>query len=368
MDFAFSEEQNMLREQARAFLNDKVNNDRVAEIAASDEGWDKQTFRQIAELGWMGLSVPEAAGGAGMGFIDEAVVFEELGRGLFPGPYFSTVALALPLFNESDLSDDAVSAIVAGERTATLAWAEPSGPLMISEASKTTTKAERSNGDWTLTGEKILVPDASIVDHILVVAAASEGVGIWAVEHGEASPKEHSTMDRTRRLSSLSLSGAPGRVIVAPGQGQEALEKVRLRALSALSLEAVGVAQRALELSIQHVTDRKQFDKPIGAYQAVSHQVADMFLDLEIARSLAYWAAWCVDTEDQQAPVAVAAAKSAAGEAAVLACERAIQVHGGIGFTWEHVLHLFYKRAQGIASFEGSSAHQRADIADALLG
>lgn len=364
MDFAFSEEQNMLREQARAFLSDRVNTDRVAEIAASDEGWDKQTFRQIAELGWTGLSVPEEAGGAGMGFIDEAVVFEELGRGLYPGPFFSTVALALPLLQEGD---EAIPGIVAGERTATLAWAEPSGPMKISEASKTTSKAERSNGDWTLTGEKILVPDASIVDHILVVAAASEGVGIWAVDHGVAAPKEHSTMDRTRRLGSFTLSGAPARVVVEPGKAEAALEKVRLRALAALSLEAVGIAQRALELSIQHVTERKQFDKPIGAYQAVSHQVADMYVDLEIARSLAYWAAWCVDTADDQAPVAVAAAKSASGEAAVLACERAIQVHGGIGFTWEHVLHLFYKRAQWIAAFEGSSANQRADIADKLL-
>ena len=365
MDFAFSEEQNMLREQARSFLADKLSPERVAEIAASEEGWDKNVFRQIAELGWTGLSVPEEAGGAGMGFLDEAVVFEELGRGLFPGPYFSTIALALPLLQAGD---DTISAIVSGERTATLAWAEPSGPLVLSDASRTTAKAERSNGDWTLTGEKTLVPDASIVDVILVVAAASDGLGVWAVDRGDAEPVEHSTMDRTRRLGSITLAGAPGRLIVEPGAADAALVATRLRALSAVSLEAVGIAQKALDLSIAHVTERKQFDKPIGTYQAVSHQVADMYMDLEIARSLAYWAAWCVDTSDDQAPVAVAAAKSAAGEAAVLACERAIQVHGGIGFTWEHVLHLFYKRAQWIAAFEGSSANQRADIADTLLG
>ncbi|MEA2516572.1 MAG: hypothetical protein QOG16_410 [Actinomycetota bacterium] len=365
MDFAFSEEQNMLREQARAFLNDKVNTERVAEIAAGDEGWDKQSFRQIAELGWTGLSVSEEAGGAGMGFIDEAVVFEELGRGLFPGPFFSTIALALPLLPESD---ETVPGIVAGERTATLAWAEPSGPLKLADAAKTVTKAERSNGDWTLSGEKILVPDATIVDYILVVAAASEGLGIWAVAHGDANPTEHSTMDRTRRLGSISLSGTPGRLVVEPGKAEAAVEKVRLRALSALSLEAVGIAQRALELAIAHVSERKQFDKPIGAYQAVSHQVADIFVDLEIARSLAYWAAWCVDSDDEQAAVAVAAAKSAAGRGAVLACERAIQVHGGIGFTWEHVLHLFYKRAQWIDTFEGPGANHRSEIARSLLG
>ena len=365
MDFAFSDEQNMLREQARSFLNDKVNNDRVAEIAKSDEGWDKQTFRQIAELGWTGLSVPEESGGAGMGFIDEAVVFEELGRGLFPGPYFSTVALALPLL---DQSDETIAGIVSGERTATLAWAEPSGPLRLSDVAKTTTKAEQANGGWTISGEKILVPDAVIVDYILVVASASEGLGVWAVERGDANPVENSTMDRTRRLGSITLSGAPARLIVEPGKAEAAIADVRRRALSALSLEAVGIAQRALELSIGHVTERKQFDKPIGTYQAVSHQVANIYVDLEIARSLAYWAAWCVDTNDDQADVAVAAAKSAAGEAAVLACERAIQVHGGIGFTWEHVLHLFYKRAQWIDTFEGSGSNQRAEIARTLLG
>jgi alkylation response protein AidB-like acyl-CoA dehydrogenase len=157
-------------------------------------------------------------------------------------------------------------------------------------------------------------------------------------------------------------------VVVEPGLAEAALVKVRRRALAALSLEAVGIAQRCLELSIAYVSERKQFDKPIGTYQAVSHQVANIYADLEIARSLAYWAAWCVDTDDTQAEVAVAAAKSAAGQAAVLACERAIQVHGGIGFTWEHVLHLFYKRAQWIDTFEGSGAAQRAEIANSLLG
>jgi alkylation response protein AidB-like acyl-CoA dehydrogenase len=365
MDFAFSEEQNMLREQARSFLADKVNNDRVAEIAAGDEGWDKNVYRQIAELGWIGLALPEDSGGAGMGFIDEAVVFEELGRALFPGPYFSTVGLALPLLPPDD---DIVSAIVSGERTATVAWAEASGPERIADASRVTTKAELGSGGWTLTGEKTLVPDAGIVDHILVVAAASDGVGIWMVERGDADPQVLSTMDRTRRLGTISLSGAPARVVVEPGKAAPLLEKVRRRALSALALEAVGIAQRAVELSVAYVSERKQFEKPIGTYQAVSHQVANMFVDLELARSLAYWAAWCVDTDDDQAPAAVSAAKSAAGAAAVLACERAIQVHGGIGFTWEHVLHLFYKRAQWIDTFEGPGASHRAEIAATLLG
>ena len=363
MDFAFSEEQNMLREQARAFLSDKSPLERVAEIAASEEGWDKNAYRQISELGWIGLSIPESAGGAGMGFIEEAVLFEEMGRALFPGPYFSTIALALPALGGTDL----LPAVLSGERTASLAWAE-SATSRLDDLDGITTKAEEAGGTWTITGEKSLVPDAGIVDGFLVVAAAAQGPGLWWVPRGGCNPKIASTMDTTRRLGSLSISGAPAELVVEPGRAADLLDQIRLRALAATSLEAVGIAQRALELSIDHVKERKQFDKPIGAYQAVAHQVVDIYMDLELARSLSYWAAWCVAERDEQAPVAVAAAKAAASQAAVASCERAIQVHGGIGFTWEHPLHLFYKRAHWINTFEGPVPTHRETIARQLLG
>ena len=364
MDFAFSEEQNMLREQARAFLADKSSLERVAEIAASDEGWDKNTYRQISELGWIGLSIPASAGGAGMGFIEEAVLFEEMGRALFPGPYFSTIALGLPALAGTDL----LPAVLSGERTASLAWAESSGASRLDDLDDVTTKAEETGGTWTVTGEKFLVPDAGIVDGFLVVASAAQGPGLWWVARGDCNPKVASTMDTTRRLGSLSISGASAELVVAPGQVADLLTQIRLRALAATSLEAVGIAQRALELSMDHVKERKQFDKPIGAYQAVSHQVVDIYMDLELARSLAYWAAWCVAERDEQAPVAVAAAKAASSQAAIASCERAIQVHGGIGFTWEHPLHLFYKRAHWINTFEGPVSTHRETIARQLLG
>jgi alkylation response protein AidB-like acyl-CoA dehydrogenase len=174
-------------------------------------------------------------------------------------------------------------------------------------------------------------------------------------------------MDPTRRLGTIKLEGTSAELLVAPSGASEVVAKIRLRALSALALEAVGVSQTALDLAMGHVTERKQFDKPIGAYQAVSHQVADAYVELELARSLAYWAAWCVSTSDDQAPLAVAAAKSAAAEAAVGACERSIQVHGGIGFTWEHPLHRYYKRAQWIDSFDGFGSEHRKQIAQEIL-
>ncbi|HEY7873999.1 MAG TPA: acyl-CoA dehydrogenase family protein [Actinomycetota bacterium] len=365
MDFAFTEEQEMLRSQARSFLEEKFPADRIAEIATTDDvGGQDMAWRELAELGWIGLSVAESDGGAGMSFLEEAVLFEETGRALYPGPYFSTIGLCLPL-----LSGDLLGAVLSGERAATLAWAEPSSPYGLAHVDQLSTKAEPSNGGWAITGEKHLVPLGAHGGAVLVVAVASEGAGVWAVELDSdgVSGTELSTMDGTRRLGRLQLTGAPASVVVAPGEGEAALESVRLRALAALALEAVGIATKAHELSMEHVKTRKQFDKPIGSYQAVSHQVADTYVETELARSLAYWAAWCVANDPDQAPVAVAAAKAAASEAAVAACERAIQVHGGIGFTWEHPLHLYYKRAQWIDSFEGFGSVHRATVAVSLL-
>ncbi|MDP9067320.1 MAG: acyl-CoA/acyl-ACP dehydrogenase [Actinomycetota bacterium] len=363
MDFAFSEEQQMLRESARSWLASRFPPQRVAELADSAEAWDRSSWREIAELGWVGLSVPEDQGGAGFGFIEEAVLFEELGRALYPGPYLATVGLALPTLARSG----SLERVLAGEATATLAWAEPSGPHRLDDVASVSTKASGSNGSWTLSGEKAFVPDAASADIAVVAAAAPEGTALFAVEVARATVGSDSTMDATRRLGRVVLNETPATMLVRPGEAPAMLERIRLRALSAVALEAVGVAQTALDLAIAYVKERKQFDKPIGAYQAVSHQVADTYMETELARSLAYWAAWCVAESDAQAPVAVAAAKSAAAEAAVRACERSIQVHGGTGFTWEHVLHRYYKRAQWIESFEGFGSHHRKTVAAAIL-
>ena len=365
MDFAFSEEQEMLRSQARSFLESKFPEDKVVSIAESDDrSLDGVAWREIAELGWMGLSVPEEHGGAGMGFLEETVLFETMGHALYPGPYFSTVGLALPL-----LKGDALERVVNGESSATVAWLEDGPGLSLTSLEELGTKAERSNGSWTLTGVKDLVAGTESGGSIAVVARASEGVGVWLVDAGGdgVEVERLSTMDSTRPLARVTLSGAPAEELCAPGRSSEVLAKVRLRALVALAVEAVGISQKAFDLASAHAKEREQFDKPIGVYQAVSHQVADMFVETELARSVAYWAAWCVAEDDDQAEAAAAAAKSIASEAAVRSCERSIQVHGGIGFTWEHILHRYYKRAQWIAAFEGFPSTQRRAVAAALL-
>ncbi len=320
MNFSFTPEQETLRHEARAFLAERYPPERVAELADSEDGWDPGSWHELAELGWLGVSVAEEHGGAGLGFIEEAVLFEELGRALYPGPYFATVALALAALP----------------------------PELQAEVARGETR-------WSTTLEGELVPDLASVERVLTPRDGQ----LYAVPaEGRMVP----TTDGTRRLGRLAES-AGGEPV---GSG-DALPQIRLRALAALACESVGIATRALELSVDYAKMRKQFGRPIGVYQAVSHSLADAYVETELARSLAYWAAWSVAENDENAPLAVAAAKAYAGDAAVSVCERAIQTHGGIGFTWEHLLHRLYKRAQWNQAYEGFASTHRARIAAALL-
>ena len=393
MDFAFSAEQQMLRAAARDYLTDRYPFERVVEVADGELGSDPAAWPQLVGLGWVGLSVPEGHGGAGMSFLDEVVLFEEAGRALLPAPYFATVGLALPALAAAAPAgggtDTLLAGVLAGKRTATLAWAEADGPVALVDVEAVSVTASRTPDGWALTGTKRFVPDLAAVSDVIVVARAEDGVGLWRVELragtvggadvgaavsaavgaevGAAVVVPHSTMDRTRRLGDLVLTATPATLLVSPGQAKPVLEQVRLRALAALAGEAVGVAERCLEIAAEYTKTRQQFGRVIGTYQGVSHRIADIFVALQLARSLAYWAAWAVSVGAAEAPLACAAAKSAAGEAAVFAAENAIQAMGGIGFTWDHPLHRYYKRALGIDAFEGYGREHRADIAAALL-
>jgi alkylation response protein AidB-like acyl-CoA dehydrogenase len=348
MDFAFSEEQELLRGAAREFLADRYPAERVVALADTEEGADPATWSELAELGWLDDE---------LGFLEHAVLLAESAAALLPAPYFSTVGLAWPL-----LDDELRAAVGSGECSATLAWAEPGGPATLAGVGDVATTVDR---DGRLTGSKALVPDLGLVSDVVVAARGPDGLGWYAVSTDAAGVTATvlSTVDRTRRLGSLSFDGAPGRRV----GDSVALGVVPDRALGAAAWEAVGVAQRALDLAAEHAKTREAFGRPIGVHQAISHRIADVFAKVELARSLATWAGWAVDEGADEAPLAAAAAKSAAGEAAVFACESAIQVHGGVGFTWEHVLHRYYKRAQWLAAFEGDAPAQRSTIADAVL-
>jgi alkylation response protein AidB-like acyl-CoA dehydrogenase len=304
MDLTFTQEQDALREQARDFL------------AATPE----PTWAQLAELGWTGVSIAEEDGGAGLSFVEEAVLFEELGRALYRGPFFSTIALTLPALPSEQRAD-----VAAGEASWTLAF----GPL---------------------------VPDLDTADRIAIVG----GDGIYELEGAER--EVLATTDPSRPLGVV-RGGEAGQRLADAG----VVPEIQARSQTALALEACGVARLALEDAIEHASSREQFGKKIGTYQAVSHPLADAYTRVELSRSLALWAAWCVATGDSQSSLAASAAKSHAGESAVAVCEVAIQSLGGIGFTWEHRLHRLYKRALGIESFGASGRRLRAEVAAALL-
>ena len=303
MDLTFTPLQEELRGQARAFL----------------EATPSPSWAQLAELGWTGAAVAEEHGGAGLSFLEEAVIHEEAGRALLHAPLWSTSCL-LPFLAGADQA-----AVASGEAS----WALALGPL---------------------------VPDLDTATHVAVVG----GDTIWQLDGAER--EVLATNDATRPLGVVS-GGEAGRALCS----SEVLPALRARSLTILALEAVGVGTRALELAVDYASSREQFGRLVGRYQAVSHPLSSSYVELELARSLAWWAAWCVANDDPQAAVAAAAAKSEAADSAVAACERAIQAHGGIGFTWEHVLHRLYKRALGIQSWEASSAQLRAEVASHLL-
>ncbi|HYY45282.1 MAG TPA: acyl-CoA dehydrogenase family protein [Actinomycetota bacterium] len=366
MEFAFSEEQEMLRESARTYLGRRLSIDRAVEASKSDLGWDAAAWKEISELGWTGLSVAEESGGAGMGFMEEAVLFEELGRAPAPLPYFATVGLALPALTRSPV---ALRSILSGQ-AATLAVAEHGTVASLRYPGEVRTSAQDSGGSLALTGTKHVVPDVMTAQFAVVVARIRSSPAVFLVDLTASGvrPEGLSTVDVFHPLGRLALEDAPGEILAGPDAAGDLIARIRMRALAAAALEAVGVATAALELSVSYAKERKQFGHRIGAFQAVAHKAADGYVETELSRSLAYWAAWCVDQDHPHALSAALAAKSFACEAAVACTERAIQIHGGIGFTWEHVLHRLYKRALWLQSFEGHGRVQRRELSALLLG
>jgi alkylation response protein AidB-like acyl-CoA dehydrogenase len=361
MDFTFSEEQEMLRTSAHELMTDRYPIEHVARLC-DGEGFVRDEWKAVAELGWTGISVPESAGGAGLGFSEEMVIAEELGHALYPGPFFSTVVLALGAAQAAEASE-LVGQIASGAVTATVAWAGPEGRFDSDPAPKV------QWDDGRLTATRLFVPDLAVADVVLVVGALPEGTGLWQVgSAGEGvSWRELPAIDTTRRQFELNIANAPALLLTATPAGPELLRSLLNRAFAALAAEAVGVGQRALEFALDHARTRQQFGRPIGAFQAVSHELARAFAEIETARSLAYWAGWAVAEGAAEAGAAARAAKVRAADAAVDTCEKAIQAHGGIGFTWEHPLHRFYKRALGIQATMGGPDELRADVAAYLL-
>ncbi len=365
MYFDLTDEQQAIKATAHDFLASRFKSERLREIAASDDGFDAAGWAEMAELGWTGLAVPEEWGGQGLGIVELAVLFEEMGYALAPSPLFSNAiaGLALTLCGSDDLRERYLRPLAAGELRGTPALWDAGSPATPGGF----TMEAKADGDGVvLDGEKILVPDAASADFFLV--ASSDGRR-HLVERGAAgvTVTAEPSIDPTRRFSSVRFDGV--RVAAAdtlPGAGAD-YYPVFFRLCVALAAESTGIAQRTMEMAVEYAKDRQQFGRPIGAYQAVSHRCAQMLLETENARSAVYGAAWAADAEPESLPLAASTAKAYAADAGWRVPDASIQVHGGIGFTWEHDLHFFLKRGRSNAAIFGDAKWHRERVADAVL-
>jgi len=377
MDFGFNDEQEMLRATARKFLDNECTSDFVRARMAEPAGLTDEFWAKLAEQGWLGLVYPEEHGGSGLGFVDLTVLMEEMGRAVMPGPFFSTVllgGLAILEAGSAAQKKEWLPRIAGGTARATLAWTEPSARW---DPAGVTTAAKAAGGGFRLTGTKLFVLDAHLADVLVVVARTHEGgrpedgLSLFLVPKGAGGleVKLLPTMDQTRKLCEVSLTdvavGAEAMLGARDG-GWAPLSRVVERATVALCAEMCGGAQRVLDMTTEYAKLRIAFGRPIGSYQGVKHRAADMLVDVENAKSLTYYAAWAVDENAPDAALAASMAKAYVSDAYRKVAGAGIQLHGGIGFTWEHDLHLYFKRAKSSEFTFGDATFHRERVAQLI--
>ncbi|MDH3306309.1 MAG: acyl-CoA/acyl-ACP dehydrogenase [Acidimicrobiia bacterium] len=376
MNFAFSEEQEFLRETARRFLDDKVPSVRVRDLMDTEEGYDPGLWADLAGMGWQAMAIPEKYGGAGFTFLELAVLLEEMGRSLLPAPFLSSVILGantVLLGGNEPQKESLLGGIASGELLLALAVTEPNGKW---DSSGVEMQAEQSGDGWVLSGSKSFVIDGHVADTLIVAARTGgtgedDGISLFVVA-GDASGVERSvldTMDQTRKMATISftdVSVGPDALLGGEGVGWPIIAKVLEIAAVALAVEQVGGAQKVLDMAVDYAKVRMQFGRPIGSFQAIKHKCADMLVAVESAKSAAYYAAWAVAEDNDELPIVSHLAKSYCSEAFFSAASENIQIHGGIGFTWEHDAHLYFKRAKSSELMFGDPAYHRAILADRI--
>jgi len=377
VDFGFSPEQEMLRATARKFLENECTSGFVRARMEEPAGVTDEFWAKLAEQGWLGLVYPEEHGGSGLGFVDLTVLMEEMGRVVMPGPFFSTVLLGGLAIREAGSpaqKKEWLARIAAGRARTTLAWTEPSARW---DAAGITCAAREDKGGFVLNGTKLFVLDAQLADVLVVVARTGEGktpedgVSFFLVPNGTrgVEVKLLPTMDQTRKLCEVSFKDASvsaDALMGVKGRGWPALARVVERATVALCAEMCGGAQRVLDMTTDYAKIRVAFGKPIGTYQGVKHKAADMLVDVENAKSLTYYAAWAVDENAPEAALAASMAKAYVTDAYRKVAGAGIQLHGGIGFTWEHDLHLYFKRAKSSEFTFGDATYHRERVAQLI--
>ena len=371
MRLGYSEDQEELRRFVRQFLEEKSPESAVRDLMGSERGYDEAVWRQMADqMGLQGLAIDERYGGGGFTYRELVLVLEEMGRALLCAPYFSSVVLAagaLGHCGDEAACEELLPAIASGESIATLAF-EEDGAAPGADGIGIAAVPDGA-GAWRLSGEKTYVLDGHVADVVLVVAQRSEGASLFRCA-GDAEGLQREvlpTLDLTRKQARLTFADTPVVSVGAPGDGGAVLARVLDLAAVALAAEQVGGAQHCLDMAVGYAGERMQFGRPIGSFQAIKHRCADMLLEIETARSAAYYGGWCAATGDDDLPVAAAMAKAHCSDAYYRAAAETIQIHGGIGFTWEHPAHLYFKRAKSSQLMFGGPAHHREVLAD-LVG
>ena len=361
MDFTFSDEQDALRDAVRSFLGNEAPSAYVRAMADDERGFTDELWRKIADVGWPGLLVPEEHGGLGLGLVDMDVVLEEMGRLPFPGPFFSSAVLATLAARRLD-AGDLLAPLASGTLRGTVALEESGHGDPVD---RIRTRARRKGATWMLNGQKPLVLDGHTADWVIVAARTEEGIGSFLIQapHAEAVP----TLDPTRKAARLVLDDTAAEPVGPLGDHTAIWRRVVDDVGVMLAAELVGACDAAVELAVEYAKVRVQFDRPIASFQAIRHKAVDMLHRLELSRVGTHYAAWTSDVDDPAREHAAAMAKGFVGEAAVFVSGEDIQIHGGVGFTWDCDAHLYYKRAKQNDLMFGYQGQQRRRLADLVL-
>jgi alkylation response protein AidB-like acyl-CoA dehydrogenase len=363
MNFGFTEEQELLRAEVRKFLDESCPMEGVRKISASPPGYSAELWKRTSELGWAGLTIPEVHGGAGLGFVDLVVLLEETGRTLYPSPLIATTLAATAIQDAGSEEQQArwLPSLAAGQRIGTVALLEASdvlGPAGV------TLEARREGDGLLLTGEKRFVPDGHAADLFVVACRTGRGpddMALVVVERGAAglTTENLPCIDETKRLGRIRLEGVRVKrdAVLAAKPGTAALTRLLDRGAAAVTAEMIGAAEGALALTVRYAKERLQFGSPIGRYQGVKHPLAEIYVDVESAKSLLYFAAWTLDENPEEAPRAVSMAKAYATEAFSRLGLDVVQLHGGIGYTWEYDAQLYLKRSKWARPAFGDADH-----------
>jgi alkylation response protein AidB-like acyl-CoA dehydrogenase len=369
MNFDFSDDQKQLRDQARRFLAEKCTTKAVRQVLEGKDTFDRALWKGLAELGFLGVAIPEEFGGSGAGHLELAVIAEELGRVVAPVPVASSIYLAaeaIMLAGSDAQKRKYLPGLASGETIGTLALFEGKGKL-----SPSAVKAQVANG--AITGTKTPVPDGQIADFAIVVARSGNSgresdIALYIVDLKGKGVERRSlqSIDPTHNQAEIKFNGASAELLGRAGEGWSDLTRVLDRAAVLIAFEQVGGSERALEMGRDYALDRMAFGRPIGSFQAVKHILADMYVSATLARSNAYYAAWALSTNSSELAEAAAAARISATQAFQHCSKQNIQVHGGMGFTWEFDCHLYYRRSNALALGLGNISYWEDQLIDRM--